>query len=47
MRRNKFGGKLEEIPLHGVRRDSLGHKISRNGIEVDKAKLETIENFPL
>jgi len=28
---------------HGI---VLGHKISRNGIEVDKAKIEVIASFP-
>lgn len=46
MRRNKFGAKFIEVSFHGERWIVLGHKISCDGIEVDKAKLDTIEKLP-
>ena len=34
------------MPLHGEEGIVLGHQISERGIEVDKAKIETIEKLP-
>lgn len=33
------------VPFHGKKGIILGHKISKRGIEVDKAKLEVIEKL--
>ena len=45
MWRYKFGSQLEKISFHSEGRIVLGHRISENGIEVDHAKIETIENL--
>ena len=34
------------MPLHSSRRDCFAYKISRNGLEVDKATVEVIEKLP-
>jgi hypothetical protein len=34
------------VSLYGETRDSLGHVISKRGIEVDKDKTETVEKLP-
>ena len=34
------------MSFHGKRSDHLGYKISAKGIEVDRAKIETIEKLP-
>jgi hypothetical protein len=34
------------VSFHGPRRIILGHKISKKGIEVDKAKIKVIEQLP-
>ena len=38
--------KLGKVSCHGDTRDCLGHIVSKNGIEVDKAKVELISNLP-
>ncbi|GJU20970.1 reverse transcriptase domain-containing protein [Tanacetum coccineum] len=38
--------KLGKMPLYGQGRNSLGHKISKSGIEVDKAKVDVIAKLP-
>nr|GEZ64273.1 reverse transcriptase domain-containing protein [Tanacetum cinerariifolium] len=36
----------EKVPFHGQREHCLGHKISKNGIEVDRAKVDVIAKIP-
>lgn len=43
---NELGPELGEMPLYGLWGNSVGHKISEYGIEVDKAKIDTIEKLP-
>ncbi|XP_019229273.1 PREDICTED: uncharacterized protein LOC109210328 [Nicotiana attenuata] len=37
---------LDAVPFYGTRRHRLGHRVSRSGIEVDKAKVERVEKSP-
>lgn len=39
---DKLGIELGKEPLHGSRGNLLGHIVSEQGIEVDKAKVEVI-----
>ncbi|KAJ9546993.1 LOW QUALITY PROTEIN: hypothetical protein OSB04_019536 [Centaurea solstitialis] len=43
MREISFGSQLGEVTLYGI---VLGHKISKDGLEVDKAKIDTISKLP-
>jgi hypothetical protein len=38
--------KLGEVSFHGREQIVLGHKILEKGIEVDKVKIEVIEQLP-
>ena len=42
----EFSAELEEMSLHGAQGIVLGHIVSREGIEVDKAKVELKSNLP-
>ena len=42
----KVSAELGEVSLHGNTRIVLGHIVSREGTEVDKAKVELISNLP-
>ncbi|RVW12337.1 Retrovirus-related Pol polyprotein from transposon opus [Vitis vinifera] len=46
MYRERPSAKLGEVPFYGTTRNCLGHIISKNGIEVDKAKVELIVKLP-
>ncbi|GKA76797.1 reverse transcriptase domain-containing protein [Tanacetum coccineum] len=46
VRRHQSCSKLGEVPLHGQRGIVLGHKISKSGIEVDRAKVDVIAKLP-
>ena len=46
MRRYKFGPQLGKMSFHMKQKIVLGHRISEKGIEVDRAKIETIEKIP-
>lgn len=46
MWRLKFGPQLGKVPLHGKQGIVLGHKISRDGIEVHQDKIQAIEKLP-
>ena len=46
MSREKSFVKLGKMSFHGNTRDFLGHIVSKDGIEVDKAKVELISNLP-
>ncbi|KAL6336116.1 hypothetical protein AAG906_010401 [Vitis piasezkii] len=41
-----WNAKLGEVPFYGTKGIVLGHIISKNGIEVDKAKVELIVKLP-
>ncbi|KAJ9558321.1 LOW QUALITY PROTEIN: hypothetical protein OSB04_012935 [Centaurea solstitialis] len=43
MRGITSGSQLGKVPLYGI---VLGHKISKDGLEVDKAKIDTISKLP-
>ncbi|XP_070020793.1 uncharacterized protein [Nicotiana sylvestris] len=43
---NKFGAQLGEMSFHGRGRHCFSHKISKNGIELYKAKIEVISKLP-
>nr|GEX52232.1 hypothetical protein [Tanacetum cinerariifolium] len=38
--------KLGKMPFYGKKGIGLGHKISKNGIEIDKAKIDVITKLP-
>jgi len=46
MHEKELNSKLEKMSLHGKTGIVLGHKISRRGIKVEKAKIEVIVKFP-
>lgn len=46
MRRDKVSSKLGEVSFMVTEGIVLGYKISGDGIEIDKAKLDTIEKLP-
>nr|GEY25850.1 reverse transcriptase domain-containing protein [Tanacetum cinerariifolium] len=46
MRRQQPSSKLGEMPLYGQRGNCLGHKISKNKLEVDRAKVDVIVKVP-
>lgn len=47
VRRGKLSVKLGEVRLYGKRRYIVhGHKVTHKGIDVDKANIEVIENYP-
>ncbi|GKE09272.1 reverse transcriptase domain-containing protein [Tanacetum coccineum] len=46
MRRHQSCSKLGEMPFYGKKGIVLGHKISKSGIEVDRAKVDVIAKLP-
>ncbi|GJR30251.1 reverse transcriptase domain-containing protein [Tanacetum coccineum] len=46
VRRHQFGPKQEKSIFHGKEGIVLGHKISKSGIEVDRAKVDVIAKLP-
>ena len=45
MQRQELGPELGKIPLHGERRNSIGHKIYAAELEVDQEKISMIETL--